>query len=155
MEITILSQAKDEIEVLVKGETHTLMNIIKSTLLDDSRVETAFYDVKRLSNSVEREPVLYIKTMPGEKPIEILKDVAVIVFRRHFQKRFSKNKRLNLFWNIFFNFLRRMCFSRLQNRKCLPTLSWATDVDICFGNRYRYLFRQPIVFKILNEATLC
>jgi DNA-directed RNA polymerase, subunit L len=76
MEITILSQAKDEIEVLVKGETHTLMNIIKTTLLEDSRVETAFYDVKRLSNSVEREPVLYIKTMPGEKPIEILKDVA-------------------------------------------------------------------------------
>jgi len=76
MEITILSQAKDEIEVLVKGETHTLMNIIKATLLEDSRVETAFYDVKRLSNSVEREPVLYIKTMPGQKPIEILKDVA-------------------------------------------------------------------------------
>ena len=76
MEIKILSQGKDEIEILVKGETHTLMNIIKATLLEDPRVETAFYDVKRLSNSVEREPVLYIKTMAGEKPIEILKDVA-------------------------------------------------------------------------------
>ncbi|WNY24255.1 hypothetical protein MmiHf6_15850 [Methanimicrococcus hongohii] len=76
MEITILSQGKDEMEILVKGETHTLMNIIKATLLEDPRIETAFYDVKRLSNSVEREPVLYIKTMPGEKPIEILKDVA-------------------------------------------------------------------------------
>ncbi|MDR2944428.1 MAG: DNA-directed RNA polymerase subunit L [Methanosarcinales archaeon] len=77
MELTILSQSKDEMEILVKGETHTLMNIIKAALLDDPRIETAFYDVKRLSNSVEREPVLYIKTMPGEKPIEILKDVAV------------------------------------------------------------------------------
>lgn len=77
MELTILSQSKDEMEILVKGETHTLMNIIKATLLEDPRVETAFYDVKRMSNSVEREPVLYIKTMPGEKPIEILKDVAV------------------------------------------------------------------------------
>ena len=76
MEITILSQGKDEMEILVKGETHTLMNIIKASLLEDPRVETAFYDVKRLSNSVDREPVLYIKTMPGEKPIEILKDVA-------------------------------------------------------------------------------
>jgi DNA-directed RNA polymerase, subunit L len=92
MEITILSQAKDEIEVLVKGETHTLMNIIKSTLLDDSRVETAFYDVKRLSNSVEREPVLYIKTMPGEKPIEILKDVAQKIMAEcdSFSAAFSK-----------------------------------------------------------------
>jgi DNA-directed RNA polymerase, subunit L len=92
MEITILSQAKDEIEVLVKGETHTLMNIIKATLLEDSRVETAFYDVKRLSNSVEREPVLYIKTMPGEKPIEILKDVAqkIIAECNNFSAAFSK-----------------------------------------------------------------
>lgn len=76
MELTILSQSKDEMEILVKGETHTLMNIIKATLIEDARVETAFYDVKRLSNSVEREPVLYIKTMPGEKPIDILRDVA-------------------------------------------------------------------------------
>jgi DNA-directed RNA polymerase subunit L len=76
MEITILSQGKNEMEILVKGETHTLMNIIKAALIDDPRVETAFYDVKRLSNSVEREPVLYIKTMPGEKPLNILKDVA-------------------------------------------------------------------------------
>lgn len=75
MELTILSQSKDEMEILVKGETHTLMNIIKATLIEDPRVETAFYDVKRLSNSVEREPVLYIKTMPGEKPIDILRDV--------------------------------------------------------------------------------
>ncbi|MDV0446329.1 hypothetical protein MsAg5_01590 [Methanosarcinaceae archaeon Ag5] len=75
MEITILSQGKDEMEILVKGETHTLMNIIKASLIEDERVETAFYDVKRLSNSVEREPVLYIKTMPGEKPIDILKDI--------------------------------------------------------------------------------
>lgn len=76
MEITILSQGKNEMEVLVKGETHTLMNIIKATLIEDPRVETAFYDVKRLSNSVDRQPVLYIKTMPGEKPLVILKDVA-------------------------------------------------------------------------------
>jgi len=75
MEITILSQGKDEMEILVKGETHTLMNIIKAALIEDVRVETAFYDVKRLSNSVERQPVLYMKTMPGEKPLVILKDV--------------------------------------------------------------------------------
>ncbi|WNY27459.1 DNA-directed RNA polymerase subunit L [Methanolapillus ohkumae] len=97
MEITILSQGKDEMEILVKGETHTLMNIIKATLLEDDRVETAFYDMKRLSNSVEREPVLYIKTMPGEKPLEILKDVmATIVsmcdeFADAFTTALSKN----------------------------------------------------------------
>jgi DNA-directed RNA polymerase, subunit L len=92
MEITILSQGKDEMEILVKGETHTLMNIIKATLLEDSRIETAFYDVKRLSNSVEREPVLYIKTMPGEKPIEILKDVAdkIMAMCDEFSTNFSK-----------------------------------------------------------------
>lgn len=92
MEITILSQSKDEMEILVKGETHTLMNIIKTTLLEDPRIETAFYDVKRLSNSVEREPVFYIKTMPGEKPIEILKDVAdkIMVMCDDFSAAFTK-----------------------------------------------------------------
>ena len=55
MEITILSRNKEEneIEVQIKGETHTLMNIIKATLLEDERVETAFYDIKSLHNSVE------------------------------------------------------------------------------------------------------
>jgi DNA-directed RNA polymerase subunit L len=92
MEITILSQGKDEMEILVKGETHTLMNIIKAALIDDPRVETAFYDVKRLSNSVEREPVLYIKTMPGEKPLVILKDVTDKIVRMcdEFSETFEK-----------------------------------------------------------------
>ncbi|MCL2862613.1 MAG: DNA-directed RNA polymerase subunit L [Methanimicrococcus sp.] len=95
MEITILSQGKDEMEILVKGETHTLMNIIKATLLEDPRVETAFYDVKRLSNSVEREPVLYIKTMPGEKPIEILKDISAKIMAAcdEFSNAFNKADR--------------------------------------------------------------
>jgi len=95
MEITILSQGKDEMEILVKGETHTLMNIIKAALIDDPRVETAFYDVKRLSNSVERQPVLYIKTFSGEKPLVILKDVAdkIVGMCDEFSAAFAKASR--------------------------------------------------------------
>lgn len=77
MEITILSQKKDEIEILIKGETHTLMNIVKAVLVEDDRVETAFYDIKRLPNSVEKEPVLYIKTIDNADPITVLKEVAL------------------------------------------------------------------------------
>ncbi|MCL2142567.1 MAG: DNA-directed RNA polymerase subunit L [Methanimicrococcus sp.] len=95
MEITILSQGKDEMEILVKGETHTLMNIIKAALIEDPRVETAFYDVKRLSNSVERQPVLYMKTMPGEKPLAILKDVTdkIVKMCDDFSDAFAKAAR--------------------------------------------------------------
>ena len=78
MEITILSRNKEEneIEVQIKGETHTLMNIIKATLLEDERVETAFYDIKSLHNSVEKEPVLYMKVVEGADPVAVLKDAS-------------------------------------------------------------------------------
>ena len=92
MEITILSQKQDEIEVQIKGETHTLMNIIKATLLEDERVETAFYDIKSLQNSVEKEPVLYMKTAPGANPIDVLKDAAgaIVSTLDEFEKCFAE-----------------------------------------------------------------
>lgn len=76
LEIVILSQKENELEVQIKGETHTILNIIKYELLKDKRIETAFYDIKNLHNSVSKNPILYMKTYPNEIPLIILKEVS-------------------------------------------------------------------------------
>ena len=72
MELVILSKTENELEIEFKGETHTLLNLLKDLLIKDERVEIAFYDIKHVSIS---DPVFYIKT-DGSNPIEVLKDVA-------------------------------------------------------------------------------
>lgn len=72
MELNILNKTNNELEVEIRGETHTLLNLLKSLLIEDERVEAAFYDMKYVSIS---EPILYIKTN-GVDPILVLKDAA-------------------------------------------------------------------------------
>jgi DNA-directed RNA polymerase subunit L len=59
VELNILNKTNNELEVELRGETHTLLNLLKDLLIKDERVEAAFYDMKYVSIS---EPVLYIKT---------------------------------------------------------------------------------------------
>ena len=75
MELNILSKTENELEVELKGETHTLLNLLKELLIKDPRVEVVFYDIKHVSIS---DPILYIKT-DGTNPIEVLKDAASII----------------------------------------------------------------------------
>ncbi|MBC7086406.1 MAG: DNA-directed RNA polymerase subunit L [Methanomethylovorans sp.] len=72
MEIKIIDKAEDEMHLEIKGETHTLLNMLKSVLLEDSRVHTASYDMKHVSIS---EPILYIKT-DGTDPIVVVREAA-------------------------------------------------------------------------------
>ena len=74
MDIKILNNNNSELELQIIGETHTLVNIIKSELLKDNRVEIAYYDLKSLSNSLSKEPTLYITTYNNIVPMEVLKD---------------------------------------------------------------------------------
>jgi DNA-directed RNA polymerase subunit L len=75
VELNILNKTNNELEVELRGETHTLLNLLKDLLIKDARVVTAFYDMKYVSIS---DPVLYIKT-DGADPILVLKDVAAII----------------------------------------------------------------------------
>ena len=95
MELVILSKTENELEIEFKGETHTLLNLLKDLLIKDERVEIAFYDIKHVSIS---DPVFYIKT-DGSNPLEVLKDAAnkIIVECDEFTDAF--NKAVNA-WNI-------------------------------------------------------
>lgn len=88
MELNILSKTENELEVEFKGETHTLLNMLRDLLIRDERVEAAFYDMKHVSIS---DPILHIKT-DGTNPIEVFKDAASIIISQcdEFTDVFSK-----------------------------------------------------------------
>ncbi|MCE8422896.1 MAG: DNA-directed RNA polymerase subunit L [Candidatus Methanoperedens sp.] len=69
MEVTILNKTNNEIKVKIAGETHTLLNALKTALLENSHVEFATYDIEHPTIS---EPVLFVKT-DGTDPIDAIK----------------------------------------------------------------------------------
>ncbi|KCZ70678.1 DNA-directed RNA polymerase, subunit L [Candidatus Methanoperedens nitroreducens] len=69
MELTIINKTENEINIKVAGETHTLLNALKSVLLNNEHVEIATYDIKHPTIS---EPVLFVRT-DGADPIEVIK----------------------------------------------------------------------------------
>lgn len=88
MEIKILNKTDTEIKMEIRGETHTLLNALKSALLQDKAVETATYDIEFPGVS---EPVLYVKTR-NKDPIDVVKVAAKKVADEcdDFIKAFSK-----------------------------------------------------------------
>ncbi|WMW22148.1 DNA-directed RNA polymerase subunit L [Methanolobus mangrovi] len=72
MELKIIDKTDDEMHLEIIGENHTLLNMLKSALLDDTRVQIATYDMKHVSIS---DPILFVKT-EGVDPIEAVKDAA-------------------------------------------------------------------------------
>lgn len=69
MELTILKKTDKEINIKVSGETHTLLNMLKTALLNNPHVEIATYDIKHPTIS---EPVLFVRT-DGKDPIDVIK----------------------------------------------------------------------------------
>ncbi|SNQ62320.1 DNA-directed RNA polymerase subunit L [Candidatus Methanoperedens nitratireducens] len=69
MELTIVNKTENEISIKVAGETHTLLNALKTVLLNNKHVEIATYDIKHPTIS---DPVLFVRT-DGADPIEVIK----------------------------------------------------------------------------------
>ncbi|RNI13966.1 DNA-directed RNA polymerase subunit L [Methanohalophilus sp. RSK] len=73
MELKIIEKKDDEIKVEIKGESHTLLNMLKHFLLEDEHVDIASYDMLHVSIS---EPVFYVRT-DGKDPVQAIRDAAV------------------------------------------------------------------------------
>lgn len=69
MELTILNKTKNEISIKIAGETHTLLNALKTALLNNKHIQIASYDIKHPTIS---DPVLFVRT-DGADPIEAIK----------------------------------------------------------------------------------
>ena len=73
MDLKVIEKSDNEILVEIGGESHTLLNTLKSALLDDPRVEVATYDIKHPTIS---EPILFVKTA-GVDPVVAIKEASV------------------------------------------------------------------------------
>jgi DNA-directed RNA polymerase subunit L len=70
MEVKIIRKTDTEIEMEIRGESHTLMNALKAALIEDKAVRTATYTIEFPGVS---EPVLFVKTDKTEDPIDAIK----------------------------------------------------------------------------------
>ncbi len=88
MELTILNKTKNEINIKVAGETHTLLGMLKTALLNNKHVEIATYDVKYPTIS---EPVLFVRT-DGADPVDVIKKACKDIVKEcdEFVKAFKK-----------------------------------------------------------------
>ncbi len=88
MELTILNKTDNEINIRVAGETHTLLNMLKTALLNNKHVEIATYDIKHPTIS---EPVLFVRT-DGADPIDVIKKATKDIVKEcdEFIKLFKK-----------------------------------------------------------------
>lgn len=92
MDIKIFEKTDNEVRLEIRGEDHTLLNALKSVLLQDERVKIASYDIKHQGIS---DPVLYVRTNDVD-PIVAIKDAATLLgkqcdsFKRKFKNKVSK-----------------------------------------------------------------
>ena len=77
MELTIVNKTENEVNIKVTGETHTLLNALKTALLRNEHIEVATYDVKHPTIS---DPVLFVRT-DGADPIDAIKKASDEVAR--------------------------------------------------------------------------
>ncbi|MCZ7372218.1 MAG: DNA-directed RNA polymerase subunit L [Candidatus Methanoperedens sp.] len=88
MELTIVNKTDNEINIKVAGESHTLLNALKTALLNNKHVEIATYDIKHPTIS---EPILFVRT-DGEDPIKVIKKASKDIAKEcdEFIKLFKK-----------------------------------------------------------------
>jgi DNA-directed RNA polymerase subunit L len=77
MELTIVNKTEKEISLKMKGESHTLLNLLKTVLMSSEHVEVATYDIKHPTIS---DPVLFVRT-DGTDPIEVIKKASDEIIR--------------------------------------------------------------------------
>ncbi|NVM27624.1 MAG: DNA-directed RNA polymerase subunit L [Candidatus Helarchaeota archaeon] len=69
--IKILKKTENELELVLTGEGHTLMSILRKELFNDPSVIHTGYMVK---HPLIKEVRFYIKTKKDKKPLQALKD---------------------------------------------------------------------------------
>ncbi len=71
MKFEILKHAENELELIITGEGHTLMSILRKELFNDASVIHSGYMVK---HPLIKEVRFYIKTKKDKPPLQALQD---------------------------------------------------------------------------------
>jgi len=92
MNLKIIEKTDDEIKVEMAGESHTLLNVLKSSLLDDPRIEVATYDIKHPTIS---EPILFVKTK-GVDPVVAIREASDRIIEVYEEFKAVFNEKANI-----------------------------------------------------------
>jgi DNA-directed RNA polymerase subunit L len=96
MKVKILKKTDNELKIEVEGESHSLLNLLQKTLLEDDSIEMAGYDVP---HPLFDRGILYVHTKEQQKPEDVVKEAAKKVhglnkdFKKSFKKAFKAYKR--------------------------------------------------------------
>lgn len=71
----VLEKTSTELRIRLTGESHTLLNLLTNIMLEDERVDVAYYNMEFPTWS---DPVLYVRTH-GEDPVKVLRDASMRV----------------------------------------------------------------------------
>ena len=72
MKLKVIDKTDTEVRIEIADESHTLLNSLKTLLLNDPRVELATYHVEHPTIT---EPILYVKTKDVD-PIVAIKEAS-------------------------------------------------------------------------------
>ena len=88
MNVKIIKKTSDEVQIEFDGESHTLLNLLRTELLKDARVTFASYDTKF---PIMDNPIFRIKTN-GVDPIVAMKEAACRIVNQcdEFSSLFAK-----------------------------------------------------------------
>lgn len=70
--LKIISKTEDEVVIEFEGESHTLLNLLRTELLADSRARLATYDTKF---AIMDNPIFRLRT-DGADPIAVMREAA-------------------------------------------------------------------------------
>ncbi len=75
MNVTILSKEDSSVEVEIGGQDHTLLNVLKDSLLRLEDVEAATYDMNPEQSGSKTDPILYVETVDSD-PLDAIEEAA-------------------------------------------------------------------------------
>jgi len=87
LKLTITHKTKTELEMELAGEDHTLLNLLKSSLLNDPDVRMASYQIENPETS---EPVMFVHTTTKD-PVQAVREALarIDVELDEFKEKFS------------------------------------------------------------------
>jgi DNA-directed RNA polymerase subunit L len=91
MELKIIRKTSDEVVVEFEGESHTILNLLRTELLSDERVEIATYDNKF---PIMTNPIFRLKTRDVD-PMILLREAAARIVSQcdEFSSKFAEAAR--------------------------------------------------------------
>lgn len=92
MNLKVIEKTDDEIKIEMVGESHTILNVLKSSLLEDPRVEVATYDIKHPTIS---DPILFVKTN-GVDPVVAIKEASERIIEVYEEFKAVFNEKANI-----------------------------------------------------------